>query len=124
MKTLLTLTCALTLALATSVAFASGNVAAGKKKSAACAACHGAQGIATADQFPILAGQYYAYLLHALKAYKSGERKNAIMNGMVSALDEQDMEDLAAYFSSQPTPLHMLPRPGAGVNGRTAHPNQ
>lgn len=114
MKITLTVICALTLTLATSVAFASGDVAAGKKKSATCAACHGKTGISTAEQFPILAGQYYGYLLQSLKEYKSGDRQNAVMNGMASGLDEQDMEDLAAYFAAQPGPLETLPRPGAG----------
>lgn len=114
MKKLLLATCALSLALGASTVFAAGNAAAGKKKSTTCAACHGANGISVSDQFPILAGQFEDYLLHALKEYKAGTRKNAIMNGMVSALSEQDMEDLAAYFSSQPGPLRELPRPGAG----------
>lgn len=115
MKAVLSIACALCLALATPAVMAAGSATAGKTKSAACAACHGKNGISTADQFPILAGQYYEYLLHALKAYKAGTRKNAIMNGMVAGLSEQDMEDLAAYFSSQPSPLDMLPRPGAGI---------
>jgi cytochrome c553 len=116
MKNALFVACALTLALATPAALADGNIAAGKKKSTACAACHGPTGLSTADQFPVLAGQYYEYLLHALKEYKAGTRKNAIMNGMVAGLDEQDMEDQAAYFSSQPSPLHMLPRSGSGLD--------
>lgn len=114
MKKLFIASCALGLALSASAAFAAGNPAAGQKKSTVCAACHGAKGISTSDQFPVLAGQHEGYLLHALKEYKAGTRKNAIMNGMVSSLNEQDIEDLAAYFSSQPGPLSMLPRPGAG----------
>jgi cytochrome c553 len=113
MKTILTAACALALLLATPTVLAAGNAVAGKKKSTTCAACHGKNGISTAGQYPILAGQYYEYLLHALKEYKAGTRKNAIMKGMASTLDEEDMEDLAAYFSSLPTPLHTLPRPGS-----------
>jgi cytochrome c553 len=82
-------------------AFASGDAAAGKAKSATCAACHGPDGNSTSPAFPRLAGQHPDYLVHALEAYKSGKRKNAIMNGMAAGLSEQDMEDLAAFFSSQ-----------------------
>lgn len=112
MKKLLLASCVLGLAFFTTTAMADGSVAAGKKKSATCAACHGATGISTSPQFPTLAGQFDDYLLFALKAYKAGTRKNAIMNAMVSGLTEQDMEDLAAYFSAQPGPLTELPRPG------------
>jgi len=53
----------------------------GKEKAASCAACHGADGASTtAGTFPILAGQYESYLLHALKDYRSGERQNAIQD--------------------------------------------
>lgn len=80
---------------------AAGNVAAGKAKSVTCAACHGADGNSVAPNFPKLAGQGEAYLLKQLHDFKSGARKNGIMSGMVAPLSEQDMENLAAYFSSQ-----------------------
>ena len=59
---------------------------------------------------PILAGQYADYIVRALKDYKSGDRQNAIMNGIAAGLSEKDMEDLAAYFSSQ-SGLTTLPKP-------------
>jgi cytochrome c553 len=80
---------------------AAGDAAAGKAKSAACAACHGADGNSAAPNFPKLAGQHEGYLLKQLEDFKSGARKNAIMSGQVAALSDQDMQDLAAYFSSQ-----------------------
>ncbi len=83
------------------VALAAGDPAAGKVKAQACASCHGADGNASNPQFPRLAGQYESYLLQALRQYKSGQRKNAIMSGMVASLSEQDMKDLAAWFASQ-----------------------
>ncbi len=109
MKTYLTIA-VLTLGLAAQ-ATAAGDSAAGQEKSKTCAACHGPQGNSTNPQFPKLAGQYESYLLHALKSYKNGSRKNGIMNGMVAGLSDQDMEDLAAYFSSQGSELHVLARP-------------
>ena len=88
-------------ALAADVAIAGGDPAAGKEKSQSCVPCHGADGKSPAPNFPILAGQYEDYLLYSLKTYKSGARTNAIMRGLVAALSEQDMKDLAAYFASQ-----------------------
>lgn len=78
-----------------------GNAVAGKAKSTACAACHGADGNSTTALFPKLAGQHRDYLYHSLKAYKTGKRKNPIMAGQVQNLSLTDMEDLAAYYSKQ-----------------------
>ena len=79
----------------------SGNAAAGKGKSAACAACHGADGNSTATEFPRLAGQNADYLYIALVQYQTGKRKNPIMSAMVAALKPADLADLAAYYASQ-----------------------
>lgn len=88
--------------LTVNLAAAAGDAAAGKNKSQPCAACHGADGKSpTQPNYPILAGQHADYLLRTLKDYKSGERKNAIMAGMVAALSEQDMKDLAAFYANQ-----------------------
>ncbi|HXZ95449.1 MAG TPA: cytochrome c [Burkholderiales bacterium] len=81
--------------------FAEGDAATGKQKSAACAACHGADGNSAAPDFPRIAGQQPDYIVHALSAYKSGARKDPIMNAMAASLSEQDIENLAAYFSDQ-----------------------
>lgn len=87
-----------------------GDVAAGKQKAQVCAACHGAHGNGTADMYPRLAGQYANYIYRQLKDFKSGRRKNAIMNGMASSLSDQDMRNLAAYFSQLPNGLTTPPR--------------
>lgn len=80
----------------------------GRAKAAqVCAACHGADGARpSAPDQPILAGQYYDYLVQALGDYKSGKRNNAIMKGFAAGLSQQDIEDLAAWFSSRPSRLH------------------
>jgi len=88
------------LALSLPVA-ASGDAEVGKKKSAPCAACHGANGVSASPDFPNLAGQYDDYLLKALNHYKNGKRKNPIMQAQVANLSPKDMMDLAAYFSHQ-----------------------
>jgi cytochrome c553 len=88
---------------------AAGNIEAGRELSKTCQACHGTDGNGIGDgQYPNLAGQYEDYLLHSLKAYKSGARNNAIMAGFVANLDEQQMADLAAFFAAQKGPLHDL----------------
>lgn len=79
---------------------------------ATCAACHGARGVSTNPEYPTLAGQHSDYLLRALEEYKSGKRKNAIMNGMASGLTLQQMERLANYFSRQKRALRLLPLAG------------
>ena len=84
-----------------SAAAYAGDPAAGKEKSKACAACHGENGISQAADFPKLAGQYNDYLVHTLKDYQSGARKDAIMAGQVANLKPKDIDDLAAYYSSQ-----------------------
>ena len=86
---------------ASPAAFASGDPSVGKKKSAPCAACHGADGVSPSPEFPTLAGQYADYLESAMKHYKNGKRKNPIMAEQVKALSAKDMMDLAAYFASQ-----------------------
>lgn len=93
---------ALTTALASGVASA-GDAAAGKAKAATCAACHGANGMATIKTYPNLAGQNKPYLISAIKAYKNKERTGgmtAMMTGMVAALTDADIENLAEYFST------------------------
>lgn len=75
--------------------------AAGQKLSQACVACHGTDGNSTSPDFPKIAGQHNDYLVKALKDYRSGARKNPIMAPMAANLTPRDIDDLAAYFSSQ-----------------------
>ena len=89
------------LSLGTALAAHAGNPDAGKEKSRVCAACHGPDGNSAAADFPKLAGQHHDYLVKALKDYKSGARKNAIMAPLVANLTPRDLEDLAAYYSNQ-----------------------
>lgn len=86
-----------------------GDAEAGKQKAATCEACHGADGLGTNPMYPVLAGQYEDYLVHALKSYRDGTRKNAIMAGLAAPLSDADIKDLAAYYASMPSALHTLP---------------
>jgi cytochrome c553 len=76
------------------------DLAAGKEKAAACAACHGAQGVSANPEWPNLAGQQLGYLVGALQAYKGGARRDAMMTDMAKDLSEPDMNALAAYYAS------------------------
>jgi len=79
-----------------------GNADAGKEKSAACAACHGADGNSVVPTFPKLAGQHAQYLLKQMIDFKAAtDRPNAIMQGQVATLNTEDMQDIALYFKSQ-----------------------
>lgn len=82
------------------LAQAQGDAAAGKTKATACGACHGANGNSNNPQWPSLAGQHEDYLYHQLKYFKNGTRNNAVMAGQVANLSDQDMRDLAAYYST------------------------
>lgn len=85
---------------------AAGNAARGVELSKPCQACHGADGNGVGNPiYPILAGQYADYLAQALKSYRSGDRVNVIMQGFAGTLSDQDIADLAAYFSSQKSQL-------------------
>jgi DmsE family decaheme c-type cytochrome len=89
-----------------------GDVAAGKAASAACAGCHGPQGVSPNPMWPSLAGQDARYLADALRSYKDGSRDDAMMKGFVAALNEQAMNDLASYFA---TLAPAQPAPAAGA---------
>ena len=109
MKSLITvigLTLASTVAMAADSAATNayvGNADQGKAKSAGGAGGHGADGNSAVADYPKLAGQHASYLESTLKAYRDGSRANAIMAGFAGALSDEDIADLAAYFSTQAT---------------------
>jgi cytochrome c553 len=76
-------------------------VGAAPKASQTCIACHGNDGVGILPEYPILSGQHADYLAHALRAYRSGQRKNAVMAGMAAGLTDQDILELAEYYSKQ-----------------------
>lgn len=82
------------------ISYAAGDAAAGKAKSVTCMACHGAEGISNNDIWPNLAGQKYGYLVKQIKAFRDGDRKDPMMAPMVAPLSDEDVKNLAAFFSS------------------------
>lgn len=82
---------------------AAADVPAGAAKAKeVCQACHGLDGNSATPDYPRIGGQYPDYLAKALRDYKSGARKNPIMAGFAGTLSKQDIDNLAAYYSSQP----------------------
>ena len=80
-----------------------GDADAGQTKVAVCAACHGVDGNSIVPNWPKIAGQHASYLERQLALVKSGDRSVPEMSGIVISLSDQDMADIAAYFSSQTT---------------------
>ncbi|WCE03953.1 cytochrome c [Pseudoxanthomonas sp. JBR18] len=102
---------------ASSAGLPPGNIAAGEKLAQqkgkatgqSCVDCHGAEGNAPiAATYPHLAGQYADYLAHALQAYRSGDREQALMSPQAAQLSDQDIANLAAYFASRKSSLRDL----------------
>lgn len=84
---------------------AEGSADAAKSKISMCIGCHGIPGYRTTFpevyHVPKIGGQHAAYIVAALKQYKSGERDHPSMRGIAESLSEKDMADLAAYYGEK-----------------------
>lgn len=78
-----------------------GDINKGKALSVTCIGCHGVDGNSPSNAFPKIAGQHSSYIVKQLQDFKSNKRQNGIMFGMVAALSEQDMLDLAQFYAAQ-----------------------
>jgi cytochrome c553 len=121
---LLTLVGTLGLSLAASAQDApAGSAAAGEKKAAMCIGCHGIPDYKASFpeiyRVPMIAGQGAKYIVSALGQYKKGDRKHPTMRGIAASLSDQDMADLAAFYSteakSEPAPAAVASAPPADV---------
>ncbi len=101
LRRLLSSAAALAASLLLTPAHAAGSAEAGQARSVVCAACHGADGNSFNPEWPSLAGQNENYLIKSLQSFKDGSRQNVLMNAQAAGLSEQDMLDLAAWFSAQ-----------------------
>lgn len=81
-----------------------GDAAAGATKNAMCIGCHGIKGYQASFpevyKVPMISGQSAKYIVSALHAYKKGDRKHPTMRGIAETLSDQDIADLAAYYST------------------------
>jgi cytochrome c553 len=100
-KTVIAVLAAAFVGLIPNLLLAEGDAAAGQAKSALCGSCHGVDGNSLMAMNPKLAGQSARYMVKQLQEFKSGARESAIMSSMVLSLSDQDMEDIAAWYSSQ-----------------------
>ena len=78
-----------------------GDAAAGKAKSAVCAACHGPDGKSMNPMWPHLAGQQEVYLAKQMKDFRDGKRQDPTMAPMAAGLSDEDIANLAAYYASK-----------------------
>lgn len=95
----------LTCLAATSVLLASantlaGDIEAGKAKAAMCVSCHGQAGISPNELWPNLAGQKKTYMAKQLTDFKSGKRTDPVMASFAKMLSDEDIQNVAAYYSS------------------------
>ena len=95
------MTLSMATAMVSGVAVAGGDAAAGKAKSAMCAGCHMADGNSVNGMWPKLAGQHESYVIKQLQDFKAGDRVDPTMQPMAAGLSEDDMANLAAFYSSQ-----------------------
>jgi cytochrome c553 len=86
-----------------------GEVAAGRQKAAACAACHGPLGLAVLPDAPNLAGQPEMYLVTQLKAYRGGTRQHEVMSLMAKPLSDADIDNLASWYASLKLEVRPVP---------------
>lgn len=90
-------------------AVVAADAAAGRAKAQACAVCHGPLGLSIQPDAPNLAGQPAVFLSSQLRAYRSGERRHEVMNIMAKSLSDDDIDNLAAWFSSVRVDAHAPP---------------
>jgi cytochrome c553 len=87
-----------------------GDAKAGRQKALRCQTCHGLDGMARLPEAPNLAGQNEAYLIKALKDFRTGTRKNDMMSLVIANLKDADLADLAAYFAAIPVTVGTPPK--------------
>jgi len=115
--------CLVTIALlgSASLSLAAGNPEAGEEKAGLCAGCHGDDGNAAAPIFPKLAGQHASYLIKQLHDFRSQKRVEPTMNAMAEPLTDEDVLDLAAFYTSKKSsPKKQRPTPWAKTSSRPA----
>jgi cytochrome c553 len=100
MKKALYLCLACVFLLTTAGYILAGDAEAGKAKASTCSACHGDKGISGMSETPNLAGQQEQYLVNAMKSYRDSTRNNEIMKPMMESMSDEDIDNLAAYYSS------------------------
>jgi len=112
------LSISLLLACFWTVPVSAADISAGEQKAANCMGCHGPNGKSSSAQWPNLAAQQSTYLVNQLNAFKTGSRNNPMMQSMAANLCDDDINNLAAYYSSQP-PVSAGGDPNLAKTGQT-----
>jgi cytochrome c553 len=94
-----------------------------EEKTQVCAGCHGQDGKPIDKKIPVIWGQQQGYLYIQLRDFKRNDRKNEIMQPIVSSMERQDMMDIAEYFSKKPWPDLGQPRASKDVSERALSAN-
>ena len=110
--------CALLSGSALGQSLVDGSAAAGKAKAITCGACHGPDGNSVNPEWPTIAGQHPTYIVGELQTFRSGARTEPLMLGQAMMLGEQDMRDLAVYFSMQQTATKVIADPATLDHGQ------
>ena len=93
--------CVLAYSAAAADGLVEGSAEAGKAKAIVCGACHGPDGNSVNPIWPSIAGQHPSYIVDQLHAFKTGTRTEPLMLGQAMLLSEEDMRNLAVYFSER-----------------------
>lgn len=88
---------------------ARGDPAAAAGQVVVCSACHGAEGKAILGEYPNLGGQHYQYLLRQMRHFKAGERYAVLMAGQLEAMSDDQLKNIAAYFTEKPEVSQVAP---------------
>lgn len=100
------------------VPVSAADITAGEQKAANCLGCHGPKGKSSNAQWPNLAAQQSTYIVNQLNAFKTGTRNNPMMQSMAANLSDEDINNLAAYYFSQP-PVSAGGDPNLAKSGKT-----
>ena len=103
--------CVLISGAASAQGLVDGSAEAGKAKAIICGACHGPDGNSVNPVWPSIAGQHPTYIVEQLQAFKSGTRTEPLMLGQAMLLSDEDMRNLAVYFSEMTTATKVIADP-------------
>jgi cytochrome c553 len=103
--------CVLLSGAASAQVLVDGSAEAGKSKAITCGACHGADGNSVNPVWPSIAGQHPAYIVRQLEAFKDGTRTEPLMLGQAMLLSDEDMRNLAVYYSEMTTATKVIADP-------------
>jgi len=109
--------CVLVSAAASADGLVDGSAEAGKAKAITCGACHGPDGNSVNPVWPSIAGQHPTYIVEQLQAFKNGARTEPLMLGQAMMLNDEDMRNLAVYYSELPAATKVVADPATLDHG-------